>query len=465
MVFPTITFAVFFAVVLPVSWALVRTPGAWKWFLVVASYVFYAAADWKFLFLLGGVTLGNHLFAHLIHRADDEERRKWLVRIVVTLDLLLLGVFKYYGFFVEQADAALDDVGLGAPFPVLSIALPVGISFITFHAISYVVDVGRRQLQPPPIVDLALYMSFFPHLVAGPIVRASEFLPQLRRPLDPKRVAVGTGVLLIVVGLVKKVVIADTLAREVVDPVFAVPEAYSSADTLLAFYGYAVQIYCDFSGYTDIAIGIAMLMGLTFPKNFDRPFASQSIGEFWRRWHMTLSRFVRDYIYIPLGGARKGPARGLINNFITMVLVGLWHGAAWGFIVFGAMHGFVMGAERVWTQKFRWRPPTWGKHVLVLLFLGFSLVPFRAPDMNDVFVLWGQLFAEGPATLWSPVPVLMIVAVIGSHLLPLRAVFRVRKWVADLPVPALSAGLAATVVVVAATIPSQGVPPFIYFQF
>ena len=248
----------------------------------------------------------------------------------MVLDLLTLGVFKYYGFFVEEATAALDGVGLGAPFPVLAIALPIGISFITFHAISYVVDVGRKQLEPPSLVDLAIYISFFPHLVAGPIVRASEFLPQLREPRDPKKVAVGAATILIVLGLFKKVVVADTLAREVVDPVFAVPEAFASADVLLALYAYAVQVYCDFSGYTDMAIGIALLMGLTFPQNFDRPFGSRSLGEFWRRWHMTLSRFLRDYVYVPLGGARKGPARAALNLWLTMVICGIWHGRDMG---------------------------------------------------------------------------------------------------------------------------------------
>jgi dephospho-CoA kinase len=216
VVFPTITFAIFFAIVLPTSWALMGRREAWKAFVLLASYVFYASADWRFAFMLAGITFGNQLFAKAIHASEDERRRKLLVRTAVVLDILVLGVFKYYGFFVQQTAAVLGDVGLGAPLPLMAIALPIGISFITFHAISYVVDVGRRQLEPPSLVDLALYISFFPHLVAGPIVRAAEFLPQLRKPRNPGQVAVGAAVTLITIGLFKKVVVADVLSREVV---------------------------------------------------------------------------------------------------------------------------------------------------------------------------------------------------------------------------------------------------------
>jgi len=465
VVFPTITFAIFFAIVLPVSWWLMRRRGAWKWFVLAASYVFYATADWRFAFLLGGITVGNHVFARAIHAAQDEGRRKVLVRTAVVLDLLALGAFKYYGFFVEEATAALDTVGLGAPFPVLAIALPIGISFITFHAISYVVDVGRRQLEPPSLVDVALYISFFPHLVAGPIVRASEFLPQLREPRDPRKVAVGAAMILIVLGLFKKVVVADTLAREVTDPVFAVPEAFASADILLALYAYAVQVYCDFSGYTDMAIGIALLMGLTFPQNFDRPFGARSLGEFWRRWHMTLSRFVRDYVYIPLGGARRGRARAALNLWLMMVIVGFWHGATWGFVLFGAMHGTWMVLEREGARRFEWRPPAWLATTLVVSFFALSAVPFRLPDLDLQLAMLGQLATPGPATLWGPVAVLLTFGVILSHSLPAARLQGLRLRIAALPVPALSTGLAASILVVAATIPAQGVPPFIYFQF
>lgn len=465
MVFPTVTFAIFFAVVLPLSWWLMDRRTMWKAFVLAASYVFYATADWKFAFLLGGITLGNQAFGKAIFAAQDGGRRKLLIRTAVTLDLLTLGVFKYYGFFVEQADTAFDSIGLGAPLPLLAIALPIGISFITFHAISYVVDINRRQLEPASLTDFALYISFFPHLVAGPIVRASEFLPQLRAPRDPQKVAVGAATALIIVGLFKKVVVADTIAREVVNPVFAVPEAFHSADVALALFGYAVQIYCDFSGYTDMAIGIAMLMGLTFPQNFDRPFGAASLGEFWRRWHMTLSRFLRDYVYVPLGGARKGKARALLNLWLVMVVCGIWHGATWGFVVFGVMHGTWMVLEREWADRFSWRPPTWAAVAMTVTFFSLSAIPFRSPDADIGITLFTHLFSPGVATLWAPIPVLLIFGLIISHSLPRKPLLALRARFAALPVPALSAGVAASTLLVVATIPSQGVPPFIYFQF
>jgi alginate O-acetyltransferase complex protein AlgI len=465
VIFPTIEFCLFFLVVLPVSWALMGRPAPWKLFLLGASYFFYASADWKFVFLLGGVTLGNHLFARLIHRSDDARRRKQFISAAITLDLGVLAVFKYYGFFVEELTGALDGIGMGAPLPVLQIALPIGVSFFTFQAISYVMDVYRRELAPPSLLDAALYISFFPQLVAGPIVRATEFLPQLTRPRDPSRVAVGAGIVLIVIGLVKKVAIADTLAREVVDPVFAVPEAYGSADVLLAIYAYAAQIYCDFSGYTDMAIGVALLMGLSFPKNFDRPYSAKSLQEFWQRWHMTLSRFLRDYLYIPLGGNRTTRARSAVNLWVTMVLCGIWHGAAWGFVVFGILHGTFMVMEREAKFRLSWRPPAWLACGFVVSFFAFTLVPFRTPDLATAGAVLSQLAQEGAATLWNPVPVLMVLLVIGGQMLPPRPIDALRLRIANLPIPALAGGLAISIMIVAATIPSQGVPPFIYFQF
>ena len=339
MLFPTVEFAIYFPIILAISWALMPHLDWWKIFIVVASYVFYGTANWKFCFLLGGVTLVNHVFARLIAGASDARRKKQFLAAVVTLDLLSLGVFKYYAFFVEDVDRALNSIALGIPLPLLTIALPIGISFFTFQAITLVVDTYRGHVGRVSLLDVAVYLSFFSHLVAGPIVRASEFLPQISKPRDPANVAVGAGLFLIAVGLVKKVAIADYLAREVVDPVFAVPEAHAAPDVMFASYAYAAQIYCDFSGYTDMAIGLALLMGIVFPQNFNRPYRSLSIREFWRRWHITLSRFLRDYLYIPLGGNRGGRLRTARNLMITMLLGGLWHGAAWGFILWGGIHG------------------------------------------------------------------------------------------------------------------------------
>ena len=296
MLFPTIQFAIFFTIVLVLSWALMGRPPLWKPFIVLASYVFYAAANPLFCLLLGGVTVWNQAAARLITRSASERTKSRVMAVAVVGDLAALGVFKYYSFFAQSFARVLHDLSLGVPYPLVTIALPVGISFFTFQAISYTVDVRRGLIEPASLLDTAIYLSFFPHLVAGPIVRAREFLPQLARPRDPRHVAVSAGITLIGMGLVKKVMIADYLGRTVVDPVFGVPQAYHAPDALLAAYAYAAQIYCDFSGYTDIAIGLALLLGFVFPQNFDSPYRATGFRDFWRRWHMTLSRFLRDFL-------------------------------------------------------------------------------------------------------------------------------------------------------------------------
>ncbi|MGN6600201.1 MAG: MBOAT family O-acyltransferase [Actinomycetes bacterium] len=355
MIFPTVQFAAFFAVVLPVSWLLMPRLALWKPFVLAASYVFYGAADWRFCLLLGASTVGNQLAAVRAEaartRGDEAARRRW-VTAAVALDLGLLGVFKYLGFFVDSVDSLLRGIGLAAPLPLLHIALPVGISFFTFQAMSYVIDVGRGRADVASIADFAIYQAFFPHLVAGPIVRAREFLPQLRTPRNPRDVPATAALFLILGGLVKKVVFADLLATRLVDPVFEAPGAHSAPEVLLAIYGYAGQIYCDFSAYTDIAIGVALLLGFRFPQNFDRPYAALSLQDFWRRWHMTLSRWLRDYLYISLGGNRRGRARTYVNLALTLVLGGLWHGASWTFVIWGALHGGGLAVER-WISERR----------------------------------------------------------------------------------------------------------------
>ncbi len=282
------------------------------------------------------------------------------------------------------------------------------------------VDVKRREVEPAGLLDVAVYLSFFPHLVAGPIVRASEFLPQLKTPRDPSRVAVGSGLVLIGLGLVKKVVIADYLARAIVDPVFAVPQLYSAPDVLLAAYAYTAQIYCDFSGYTDIAIGLALLMGYVFPQNFRSPYRATGFRDFWRRWHMTLSRFLRDFLYIPLGGSRGGRLFTYRNLMITMVLGGLWHGAAWTFVAWGTFHGIGLVGEHALGGRINdaragcggWSPSTsWSS-------AGSCSGP---PNLNGRRIPVAPQ-VPGPASLWSPAVLLAIVVVVGRNCcLPIRS--------------------------------------------
>ena len=263
--------------------------------------------------------------------------------------LLPLAWFKYYGFFALNVANAFESLGLHPPLPLLQVLLPIGISFYTFMAISYVVDVSRYEIQVSRWLDVSVYLAFFPHLIAGPIVRGEELIPQIRRPRDAGRIDVSRASFLIVGGLFKKMVISSFLASQIVDPVFGAPNAHGGLEVLIAIYAYAIVIYADFSAYSDIAIGVALLLGFEFPANFDRPYTAVSLRDFWRRWHMTLSRWLRDYLYIPLGGSRHGEVRTAVNVMITMLLGGLWHGAGWTFVAWGAFHGIgqVIGRWRV----------------------------------------------------------------------------------------------------------------------
>jgi alginate O-acetyltransferase complex protein AlgI len=346
MLFPTLSFAAFFAVVLPVSWILMPHRVRWRLFMVAVSWIFYGAADWRFVPLLAGSTIVNHFFARRIYHAAGRARRIWTIGAVTT-NLAVLGWFKYIGFLSLSSRSLLHFVGIHAHVPLPEVLLPIGISFFTFQALSYVIDTSRGKIQPVSLLEFAVYLSFFPHLVAGPIVRATEFLPQIKERIRPRHVDVGKAFWLISLGLFKKVVIASYLATYAADPVFGFPRQHAGVEALFGVYAYAIQIYADFSGYTDIAIGLALLLGIQFPQNFNSPYAAASLQDFWRRWHMTLSRWLRDYLYIPLGGSRRGRVRTYVNVMITMLLGGLWHGAAWTFVAWGALHGAGLVVERV----------------------------------------------------------------------------------------------------------------------
>ncbi len=463
MLFPTIQFAIFFPIVLALSWLLMSRPVLWKPFILVASYVFYAAASPTFCLLLAGITLGNGLAAGVIGRVRDERARRVVCAIAVAGDLVVLGLFKYYSFFAQEFDRLLHSLGLSSVIPLATIALPVGVSFFTFQAISYTVDVKRGLIKPSSLVDVAIYLSFFPHLVAGPIVRAREFIPQLESPRDPERVGASAGITLIALGLVKKVMIADYLGRTIVDPVFGVPHAYHAPDILLAGYAYAAQIYCDFSGYTDIAIGLALLMGFVFPQNFNSPYRATGFRDFWRRWHMTLSRFLRDFVYIPLGGSRHGRLITYRNLMITMVLGGLWHGAAWTFVLWGAFHGVGLVAEHALGGRIR--APVWLRWLATFHLIVLGWVLFRAQSLSQAWTFLQRLTSPGSPTLWTAPVLAAIVLVIGLQLLPERPTEAFQARLGRLSPALLGVALAGLILVVAATVPSQGVPPFIYFRF
>jgi alginate O-acetyltransferase complex protein AlgI len=460
MLFPTVTFAVFFMIVLPVSWALMTRQRSWRVWILVASYVFYAWWDWRFVFLLAASTVVNHVLAVAIYRARALGARKELLGLAVAFDLGLLGYFKYSGFFVSSADNLI-----GTSW-IVNITLPVGISFYTFMAISYVVDTYRGLLVPASFARFAVFQAFFPHLVAGPIVRASELLPQLESPRDPRKVDTSRAFVLILSGLFLKVVIANHLATHIVDDVFAAPNEHSSLEVLTAVYGYAVQIFADFCGYTNIAIGVALLLGFQFPQNFNSPYAAVSLQDFWRRWHMTLSRWLRDYLYIPLGGNRKGTLLTYRNLMLTMLLGGLWHGAAWTFVVWGGIHGLGLATERA----LGWRPTSsaarWFGRVVTFHVVCFAWIFFRADSfsragqvLERLFTAWGQ---SSPLVTTSVV-LAIAVGVAGQYVRP-RAVAGVVGGFQRLPALA-QAGCIAVVLVAINTLGPEGVAPFIYFRF
>jgi alginate O-acetyltransferase complex protein AlgI len=474
VLFPTVDFAIFFVIVLTGSWLLMPHRLRWKLFVLAASYVFYGWWNPRFTLLLAGVTVLNHLAATAVARLRSDRAQRLVVGLCVVADLGILAYFKYYGFFVSSVANALSSVGIQVGLPLLQIVLPVGVSFFTFQAISYVVDVRRGDTDAVPLLDLAVYLAFFPQLVAGPIVRAAELVPQLRRRRDPRSVDAARGFWLIGAGLVKKVVVANLLATELVDRVFANPGRFSAVEVLLAVYGYAVQIYADFSGYTDIAIGVALLLGFSFPDNFDRPYSAVTIQDFWRRWHMTLSRWLRDYLYIPLGGSRGSERATERNILLTMLLGGLWHGAAWTFVLWGAIHGVWQVLERR-GLIYGGVAPTGRRQRLLRGLITFHVVClawvfFRAESFTSALAMLGRLVtgwtsAPGldPSVPWIWLP-LAIAVPLAVQLVPGDVGDRLTALFSRRGVLVQGVALAALLLVVE-TLGPVGVAPFIYFQF
>ncbi|MGL4609349.1 MAG: MBOAT family O-acyltransferase [Trueperaceae bacterium] len=397
MIFSSIDFFVFFAVVL-VFLAVVKSNPVKKMFLLAASYFFYGYWDWRFVFLMFAMTVANYIFGQRIEATNDEKQRRfWLVMSVIT-NLAVLGVFKYFNFFLDTANTLL--ASLDIRFPYLNILLPVGISFIIFEVMSYTIDIYRRENKSTnTFYDLALLVAFFPHLIAGPILKPKDFLPQLEQPILIRLSNIILGSQIFLVGLVKKVLVADRLAL-FIDPVFANPASYDSLTVWLAVFSYALQIYCDFSGYTDMAIGSARIMGFDIPMNFNFPYVSKNITEFWRRWHISLSSWLRDYLYISLGGNRKGETRTYINLMLVMLLGGLWHGASWNFVVWGGLHGVALAIHRAFSGQVKERvkngvsPFITGISWLVtFIFVCTAWVFFRSADFGISWAVIQKMYA------------------------------------------------------------------------
>jgi alginate O-acetyltransferase complex protein AlgI len=473
MLFPTIEFALFFALVFPVTWLLNDYNTAKKWFLVGASYFFYASWNASYTLILLGSSLFNFALALALDRLGDGPARRALLWLEVACNLGLLGYFKYYDFFVASAMNVMMSLGLPLDLRFIEIALPIAISFLTFHALSYIIDVYHRKIPATrSLVDILLYISFFPHLIAGPIVRAKAFLEQTVRSPSPYEVRLGLSVFLITGGLFKKVIVANYLSTDFVDAVFRTPADFSRLDLVLGMYAYAIQIYCDFSAYTDIAIGIANLLGYRFPQNFDQPYRARTVQEFWRRWHITLSSWLRDYLYIPLGGNRDGELLRARNVMVTMALGGLWHGASVNFVIWGLMHGAALVVGRLFERSAAFAGLRGGRPAAVLAwlitfhFVCVAWVFFRSPSLEAAQAYFAALARNDGGWAITMTPLVAAALAIGAatQIVPSRW-FEGLEAYYDRAALVFKVALPFLLIFLIAVAAPGGVPPFIYFQF
>ena len=439
-------------------------------YVVLFSLFFYYKSSGIFFLLLIFSSVLDYAIAKLIYDERDQFYRKLYLVISLLVNLGLLGYFKYTNFFIDNVNLAFDE-----NFEFLDIILPVGISFYTFQTLSYTIDVYRKELEPTKsFMDFLFFVSFFPQLVAGPIVRASDFIPQIYKRLKLTKEEFNAALFLIIGGLLKKAVISDYISINFVDRVFDSPNSYTSFENLMASYGYAIQIYCDFSGYSDMAIGLALLMGFWLPPNFRTPYQSASISEFWRRWHISLSTWLRDYLYISLGGNRGGKFKTYINLFLTMLLGGLWHGASWKFVFWGVLHGSALAFERFFGNLIRLPKNYFVKTIQILLtfhFVAFCWLFFRAKDFAtaiEVIVNIGNLTFDWNQWMvivqgYQNVFLLILIGFVW-HFLPNRVIQFLQKAFGFLPLLGKAIVLAFVFWIVYATA-SAGPQPFIYFQF
>ncbi|MBU8892799.1 MAG: MBOAT family protein [Bacteroidales bacterium] len=466
---------------------------AWLFFM---SLFFYYKSGGYFFTLLIFSTIADFTLGQLIYSAKTNLKKKLFVACSVLINLGLLGYFKYTYFFTDIINSTFHtnfevinhlanwtNNLTGSSFDISRIILPVGISFYTFQTISYTVDVYRKKLKPVKnIIDFGFYVSFFPQLVAGPIVRAAEFIPQLYQKFKLSRQEFGHATFLILNGLVKKMLISDYISINFVDRIFDSPGSFTGFENLMAVYGYSIQIYCDFSGYTDIAIGVALLLGFRLPVNFNSPYKAINITDFWRRWHISLSSWLRDYLYIPLGGNKKGKSRMYVNIMITMLLGGLWHGANLRFIIWGGIHGLGLVIHKLWVKLnlslSKYYTSKSSKNVFlrfISVFTTFHLVTFawiffRAESLEIATGMIRQIFTNFqpglvPIMISSYYKTLLLIFVgLGIHWLPSSFKENYRGWYIKSHI-AIKVLLVVFVIFILYQIKSSEIQPFIYFQF
>jgi D-alanyl-lipoteichoic acid acyltransferase DltB (MBOAT superfamily) len=490
MIFTTPGFWLFFLIVLAGYSLIYRKLFLRHLYLLIVSLLFYYKSGGLFLFLLILVTVVDFACGLLIHQS----RKKFLKRLFILISILsnlgILAYFKYTSFFISTINdlfgteikvfdffASFSNAHLGTSFNISSIILPVGISFFTFQSLSYTIDVFRGKMGPVRnIIDFGFYVSFFPQLVAGPIVRASEFIPQLYNDFHLSKREFSHAMFLISKGLIKKIIISDFIAINFIDRVFDLPSVYSGFENLMAIYGYGLQIYCDFSGYTDIAIGLGLIFGFRLPINFNSPYKAGSVTDFWKRWHISLSRWLKDYLYIPLGGNRKGKFRTYINLLITMLLGGLWHGAALKFVIWGGLHGIGLVFNKIWNSIFTRHPgksSRFGRALAVFItfqFVSFCWIFFRAADMNYAKMMLKQIWENfSPGSYLTVIPAysnIFLLIVIGYiiHFLPEKIKESYRGLFIRIPLVTQMAVI-FLVAVILFQMKTTDIMPFIYFRF
>lgn len=473
MIFSSLDFLFFIVAVLSLL-ILVRSQIIRRYIILFSSYFFYAYWDYRFLALLIYSTIFDYIIGKNIGKSTDDKQRKKILFFSIVMNLGLLGFFKYFNFFIASANSAFG--GLNLNLSTLNIILPIGISFYTFQTMSYAIDVYRKKIQPADsFLDFAVFVAFFPQLVAGPIVRAADFLPQLKKEIIIRWVNIERGLQIFLFGLIKKVLIADRISY-FVDIVFEGPGIYSTPTVWLALIGYSIQIYCDFSGYSDMAIGVARVLGFDLRKNFDIPYVSKSITEFWQRWHISLSSWFQDYVFTPMYFKisnyellkKLNPQKRHLFSFVSSImlgeaLLGLWHGANWTFVVFGLWHGIWMIIYNL-TRKPWGKLPALTRIVMTYLIVIFGFVFFRTSSLTNSFVYFNRMFSFESGISWIYSPMLMIVP-----LIVLAHFFAKRNNLKDYIIFDLSSFKGAFVVIFVIMslffLRMSYVNPFIYFQF
>lgn len=468
LLFNSSFFMFFFIAIMLVYPFVVKQIRVRTWYLMLVSLYFYYKTSGSFVLLLIFTSLVNFALGAFIFRAKNKAGKRSLLLLSLLWNLGSLGYFKYTNFFITT----LNQLS-GTNLPLMDIILPVGISFFTFQTWSYTLDIYFGKLKPlHSFADFCFFVSFFPQLVAGPIVRASYFIPQINKTLHLDKDIIARALVLIFSGLLKKGVIADYLSINFVDRIFDNPALFSGVENLLGVYAYAMQIYCDFSGYSDIAIGIAALMGFSLPQNFLSPYRATSVTDFWRRWHISLSTWLRDYLYIPLGGNRLGKARQYINLMITMLLGGLWHGASWNFVFWGGMHGLALTFDKL-LEGYAFMQTRFMKALGVIVtfhFVCFCWIFFRSPDFANAWLILSRIFTVfNGAIFWQWLVEYRIVAILLLtgyifHWMPDSFELGFEKVLRKTPLVFQSLIL-AFVIWVLFQARSADIQPFIYFQF